>query len=156
MLTIRLTADVVWRIKDALERAGEREIGGVLFAEHIGVDEFTIREVTIHRRGGIAFFVRRISEALQGLRGFFAKTANQYTRFNYLGEWHSHPLFAAEPSGQDDASMREIVEDENVGANFVVLLVLKLGHDGELTGGAHTYLPDGRKSRSILKLEGLQ
>ena len=52
------------------------------------------------------------------------------------------------PSARDDGSMRQIVEDPKVGANFAVLLIVKLGEKGELIATAHTYLPDGSKHRS--------
>src|SRR4051794_16164575 len=125
MLHILLTPDVAHRLVAALRRAGSREIGGVLMAEHTGVNEFAVRDATIHRRGTLASFVRHIAEAALGLRHFFERTQRSYTRFNYLGEWHSHPLYSTQPSGQDDASMREIVEDATVGATFAVLLVVK-------------------------------
>ena len=156
MLTIRIPPEVAARVLDALVRAGDREVGGVLLGEHTGVNDFTVRAVTIHRRGGLAFFVRRLSEALHGLQTFFSETSYQFTRFNYLGEWHSHPLFPAEPSRQDDTSMRVIVQDAALGATFAVLLVLKLDRERRLTGSAHTYLPDGTKSRSNMKLEESQ
>jgi len=123
-------------------------------AEHTGVNEFTVRDVTIHRRGTLASFVRHIAEAAAGLRHFFERTQRSYLRFNYLGEWHSHPLYSTQPSRQDDASMLEIVEDVAVGATFAVLLVVKLTSDGQLVGSAHTYLPDGRKHVSMLSILG--
>jgi hypothetical protein len=70
-----------------------------------------------------------------------------------LGEWHSHPSFELEPSGKDDLSIREIVEDRDVGANFVVLLMVKLAGNGELLTRAYTYLPDGTKSESTVTVE---
>jgi Prokaryotic homologs of the JAB domain len=153
MLKILLTPDVHERFVDALRRAGSREIGGVLMAEHTGVNEFTVREISVQRRGTLASFVRHVAEAIVGLRRFFERTQRSYTRFNYLGEWHSHPLFSTQPSGQDDASMRAIVEDVSVGATFAVLLVLKLSAAQSLMGSAHTYLPDGSKHEAILALD---
>ncbi len=153
MLHILLTPDITHRLVAALRRTGSREIGGVLMGEHTGVNEFTVRDATIHRRGTLASFVRYIGEAALSLRHFFERTHRSYTRFNYLGEWHSHPLYSTQPSGQDDASMREIVEDATVGATFAVLLVLKLDSDGQLVGSAHTYLPDGSKRASTLSIE---
>ena len=51
--------------------------------------------------------------------------------------------------------MFEIATDVTVGANFVVLLIVKLNVNNELIGTAHTYLPDNRKllSKLILPLE---
>jgi hypothetical protein len=90
-------------------------------------------------------------EALGRLLAFFEHANHDYERFNYIGEWHSHPCFAPEPSLRDDASMRQIVEDPQVGAHFVVLLVVKLDTAGQLLATAHTYLPDGGKHRSIVR-----
>jgi hypothetical protein len=60
--------------------------------------------------------VRRIEDALGRLTSFFVRTNPDYRRFNYIGEWHSHPIFELEPSFKDDASMMEILLDPAVGA----------------------------------------
>ena len=78
---------------------------------------------------------------------------NNFARFNYLGEWHSHPLFTVQASPQDHATMRGLAMDPKVGANFVVLLVFRL-IGSRLEGSAHTYLPDGTIHPSQLELEG--
>lgn len=150
MIQIRLPPDLRERIIAALCDAGLREIGGILMAEHTGTDEFTVRDLTIHRRGTWISFIRTLTEAVLGLRRFFERTQGAYTRFNYLGEWHSHPSFSTQPSSTDDASMRAIVCDETVGANFAVLVILKLDANGALLGSAYTYLPDGTKHESRL------
>lgn len=49
--------------------------------------------------------------------------------------------------------MLQIVLDEAVGANFAVLLIAKLGLEGALIATAHTYLPDGMRMRSNIKLQ---
>jgi Prokaryotic homologs of the JAB domain len=56
---------------------------------------------------------------------------HNFKRFNYLGEWHSHPSFLPEPSATDHKSMREMIEDPKLGANFVVLMVVKLNGAGQ-------------------------
>lgn len=152
MLNLVLPPEVVQVLFVALQKAGQHEVGGILMAEHIGPNEFKICEITVHRRGAIASFVRRIEDAIGKLRSFFQRTDHDYRRFNYLGEWHSHPLFEPMPSTTDDISMLEIVQDESVGANFVVLLIVKLGPNEQLAGTAHTYLPDGRRVRSTIVL----
>lgn len=153
MLKLLLPGEVSRAISSALRKAGVREIGGVLMAEHIDHNEFVVRDITIHRRGALASFVRRIEDAVGRLRLFFDRAGHDYTRFNYLGEWHSHPSFTPEPSGKDDLSMLQIVQDQTVGANFAVLLVVKLDVHGRLVGTAHTYLPDGSKGRSFVQFE---
>ena len=153
MLSITLTHDIVDQMTRALASAGVRECGGVLMAEHVGYNHFAVRRITVQRTGSIASFIRELRDALAGLTRFFNSTGNDYTRFNYLGEWHSHPLFQAEPSSTDHDSMRRIVCDPHVGANFAVLLVVKLDDAGKLVGSAHTYLSDGQIHRSNLIME---
>lgn len=153
MLNLILPPEISGTITTALERAGRREVGGVLLAEHVGPDEFAVREVTVHRRGALASFVRLIEDAVGRISSFFQNSKHDYSRFNYLGEWHSHPSFEVEPSPKDDASMWEIVQDPKVGANFVALLVVKLDPVGKLLASAHAYLPDGAKHRGIVTIK---
>lgn len=122
-------------------------------AEHTGPNQFEVLDITIHGWGTIAYFLRRVEEAVTRLKSFFVRANHDYVKFNYLGEWHSHPSFELEPSGRDDRSIREIVEDQDVGANFVVLLIVKLADSGELLTRAYTYLPDGTNSESTVAVE---
>ena len=148
MLTLVLPRDIQAELLAALRSAGKHEVGGVLMAAHVGPDRFEVRDITVHKRGAIASFVRRIEDALGRLQAFFSRTGNQYTKFNYIGEWHSHPMFAPEPSRTDDMSMHQIADDPKVGANFVVLLIVKLDSSGAIVAGVHTYLPGGVKHRA--------
>jgi hypothetical protein len=69
----------------------------------------------------------RAPEAHQAqLDAFFEQTGNNYARFNYLGEWHSHPHFAPLPSDEDVNTMQSIVDDPIADMNFLVLLVVRL------------------------------
>lgn len=138
---------------DALSQAGSRETGGILMGEHVGEDTFRVAEITIQRRPGtFATFVRALAGVAHALTRFFRRTNYEYTRFNYLGEWHSHPSFALEPSASDRQSMLEIVEDPDVGANFAVLMIVRLQND-ELEGAAFVFQPGGQISRAALELE---
>ena len=92
---------------------------------------------------------------MRALSAFFRRSHDDFARFNYLGEWHSHPSFTVNPSDVDHRSMLDIVTNPGVRANFVVLLIFKLGAHNELEGSAHTYLPDGSIWPSTLTLEGL-
>jgi integrative and conjugative element protein (TIGR02256 family) len=152
MITLVLPSEWQEVIVGALVRAGSSEVGGVLMAEHCGPNEFAVRQVTVHAKGSFAAFLRKIEDAMVSLTSFFQRTRHDYTRFNYVGEWHSHPSFVPEPSSRDDASMRRIVKDPEVGANFVVLLIVKLDAAGDLVATAHTYLPNGAKHRAVVKL----
>ena len=75
------------------------------------------------------------------LKAFFARTKGDFTRFNYLGEWHSHPMFAPVPSETDCHSMQSIVDNPEVGVNFVVLLVVKLASRTKIEGTAMVFRP---------------
>jgi proteasome lid subunit RPN8/RPN11 len=155
MLTVLILRPEREILTQALRRSGHREVGGVMLAEHTGHNHFTVREVSVQQRGTFTSFVRSLTDALSSIRRFLTSTGHDYTRFNYLGEWHSHPSFAPFPSAQDDASMRQIVEDARVGANFAVLLIIKLDERAALVGSVHTYLPSGEKLASDLVLEGV-
>ena len=148
MLTLILPSEQHELLLAALRKSGRHEVGGIMMGEHAGPNLFVVREMTVHRCGAFASFVRRIEDAIGRLRAYFQQTGHDYTRFNYLGEWHSHPSFAPYPSRTDDLSMLQIVQDEAVGANFAVLLIVKLGAKGELISTAHTYLPDGLRMPS--------
>jgi len=75
------------------------------------------------------------------LNDFFRRTKNQFSRFNYLGEWHSHGSLPALPSGEDIARMQAIVEDEPDSPLFAVLLVVCLHIPRELELSALAFRP---------------
>lgn len=153
MLTIRLPADVRETMSTACIRAGSRETGGMLFGEHIGEDEFRVVEATVAGQGSVASFLRTLAEGLVRLEAFFGRTKRDYRRFNYLGEWHSHPSFALHPSVADDRTMFEIVEDPGTWARFAVSLIVKVQH-GRLEVAAFTYFPQEQRQEAILLTEG--
>ena len=128
------------QLVDAMARAGQREIGGILMGEHVGSDTFRVKEVTIQRKmGTFATFIRIVTEILAPLRAFFDNTKHNYRRFNYLGEWHSHHSFALSPSGRDHITMHDIVTDPQLRAHFVVLLLVRLSDHGQLEGRVTVY-----------------
>ncbi|WP_425106514.1 Mov34/MPN/PAD-1 family protein [Ancylobacter sp.] len=127
-MKIELSGAVKRRFKVHLRRAGRREIGGVLMAEQIGVDHFRIIDFSVDdQTGGPAHFVRSPEYHQKALANFFARTGENYARFNYLGEWHSHPSFAVRPSTEDSSSMMSLVQGER-GITFAALLIVRLRH----------------------------
>ena len=142
------------RLVEALARAGRREVGGILMGEHLAPYVFRVKDLTVQREAGTAFsFVRLIEQVVEPLRSFFRKTKHQYTRFNYLGEWHSHPLHPLIPSERDSAAMTDIINDEEVGARFAVLLLVKLGLNGHLESSVTLYRPGVEPSRGAVSRE---
>jgi proteasome lid subunit RPN8/RPN11 len=141
-MNLLLPPDIVSRMVDALAQAGPREIGGILMGEHIGVDTFRVKDLTVQRKGGtFAAFMRLVEQIVEPLHAFFRSTKHDYTRFNYLGEWHSHHSFTLKPSGCDHTTMSQIVTDPQLGARFVVLLLVKLNTSKRLEHSATVYQP---------------
>jgi proteasome lid subunit RPN8/RPN11 len=125
-MKLLLPPPVIKRFKRKL-RGRINEIGGVIVGEHVSPDAFRVVDVSIQKHGGtIAHFVRDPAQHKAFLLNFFAKTGNDYSRFNYLGEWHSHPTFDPLPSEKDIATMHELVEDPTTGVNFAVLMIVRL------------------------------
>lgn len=126
-MQILLPASVAQVITEELRKCGRCETGGLMFAEHIAGETFKIVETTTQQRRGTSVeFVRDPVEHKQQLEAFFERTGDDCTRFNYFGEWHSHPSFPPVPSGQDLRTMRSILEDPKVGVNFLVLIIVRL------------------------------
>ena len=93
-MKILLAPPIVKRLRRELRRAGNREIGGLLMGEDLGNGDFRVVEISVQRSGGTeACFIRNPEDHQTELDTFFARTGNDYSRFNYLGEWHSHPSF---------------------------------------------------------------
>jgi len=124
-MKILLPPAIVKRLRRELRRARTREIGGLLM--DLGNGNFRVVEISVQRSGGTeACFIRNPKDHQPELDAFFARTGNDYSRFNYLGEWHSHPSFTATPSAPNLATMLLLVNDPTVGSNFLVLLIAKL------------------------------
>jgi integrative and conjugative element protein (TIGR02256 family) len=131
-------------LRTELRLAGKREIGGILFGEHLGDSVFRIADISVQRDGGtFSHFVRNPDAHREQLERFFERTGRDYTRFNYLGEWHSHPSFVPLPSDDDVASMMRIVTDPDVGVTFALLLIVRLGRRKSFELSATTFFPTG-------------
>jgi len=122
-----LAPRIIKRLRRELRRAGRQEIGGLLMGEHLRDEMFRVVDISVQRLGGSqACFVRNPENHQVQLQRFFTRSGENYSRFNYLGEWHSHPTFDAIPSPTDVQTMQSIVSDPAVGVNFLTLLVVKL------------------------------
>lgn len=94
----------------------------------------------------------RLVGGLARLESLFKRTKHDYRRFNYLGEWHSHPSFALYPSGTDNETMFDIVNDPNTGARFAVSLIVKIVDD-RLDVRAFAYFPGREREDALVVLE---
>jgi hypothetical protein len=124
----------------------------MLFGEHVGDDDFRVIEATVEGTGTFVGFLRGLTNALSRLESFFRRTRRDYQRFNYLGEWHSHPSFALRPSPTDDVTMLDIVNDRKTHARFAVSLIVKL-EGGRLRGAAFAYFPRDEREPTNLVFE---
>ena len=144
-MKIHLPINIQQKLIQTLQEARNYEIGGVLMGEHIAEAEFRIVDLTIQEQfGSVTFFTRLVTDIVKPLKRFFKRTGHNYRKFNYLGEWHSHPSFSPVPSQKDIQSMQEIILDPDTGANFVILLIVKLKGTQEIEGTVTTFLRDGK------------
>lgn len=126
-MKVELTQGIKQRLKTALWRAGRCEIGGVLMAEQLGPDHFRIVDFSLDASSGSHTQFRRDPLTHRTtLDHFFQRTGRDFTRFNYLGEWHSHPSFSTRPSHEDVVTMTELVDAPGTAITFAVLLIVRL------------------------------
>lgn len=126
MVTISLPSNQRARLRKCLRRAGRREIGGILMGEQVAPDHFRIVDFSVDdKTGTAAHFVRSPEHHAEALEGFFRRTGSNFKRFNYLGEWHSHPSFPVRPSQEDISSMQSLVNGER-DIDFSALMIVRL------------------------------
>lgn len=152
-MRVALAADQAGRLVAALRRAGVKEIGGQLFGEQLAPSDFRVTELTVQSRPGtFARFVVDLLQAAKDAVRFFDRTEHRYARYNYIGEWHSHPSFAVQPSGPDVATMRDLVQDTQFVGTFAVLMIVRLDTE-TLTVGAWVFDPQGEERAITLEVE---
>lgn len=121
-------------------KAGRREIGGLIMAEELEDQKFRIVDFSVDiKSGSRSNFVRDSDQHEQALLEFYQKTGANYSKFNYLGEWHTHPSFSVKPSLQDILSMQDLVEDSE-GIPFAVLFIARLQWRWRFEASAHLFL----------------
>lgn len=125
-MRILISDHVIATLQSELKAARRREIGGVLVGERLDGDLFRIADLSVQRDGGSSItFERDPVQHRAFLDDFFARTGYDFQRFNYFGEWHSHPNVLAVPSCKDVQSMYDIVCDDAVNAAFAVLMIAR-------------------------------
>ena len=158
-MQLMLPNDVVLTMRQQLFRAGRREIGGMVMGEDLGNQRFRVLEFSVDTYSGTRTSFHRDSEEHdRALSAFFEKTGSDYARFNYLGEWHSHPCFSVQPSLQDLHAMQDLV-DGTGGVNFAILFISRLKWYCRFDCSAHLFVQGHaptvavvvRENRSITK-----
>lgn len=147
-MIVALPPDLIAKLGTALSRAGTREIGGVLVGEHTADLEFRVVDLSVQTSGGTEnCFVRHPNKHRRFIDRFFRRTGADYARFNYLGEWHSHPLYLPVPSTTDLTQMQLIVEDGPKAPLFAVLLIIRLDRGERIELGATAFVPGSAPSQ---------
>lgn len=124
-MQVEIPKSIRSRLCKALSKAGRKEIGGILMAEQTEPGKFKIVDLTIDAiTGSEAHFVRLPEHYEEALRDFFSRTQEDYLRFNYLGEWHSHPNHPPVPSQTDAQSMQDLIYGER-NILFAILLIVR-------------------------------
>ena len=142
---IRIEKEILEDWVKQLKLAGPREIGGVLFGEQLNEGYFRIVKAPqqISQTSTGSRFCRDGVQARKVIKSLHSRYGGQAERFNYLGEWHSHPDAPTLPSPRDETTMLELVAQQDGAVNFLVLVILRLSEVGALQFGARAYLASG-------------
>jgi integrative and conjugative element protein (TIGR02256 family) len=150
MVTISLPNSQRARFRTHLRQGGSREIGGILMGEQVGPDHFRVVDFSVDNTTGTrAHFVRSPEHHAAELKKFFQRTGSDFRRFNYLGEWHSHPSYAVRPSHEDIASMQSLVDGER-DIDFSVLLIVRLRFFCRFDAGTYMFVRQARHYPIVL------
>jgi [CysO sulfur-carrier protein]-S-L-cysteine hydrolase len=126
-MRIELAREIEWRFRSALRKADSREIGGMLLAEQLAPGSFRVVDFSLDPCSGSHTHFQRDPQTHQKtLDEFFRRTGRDFQRFNYLGEWHSHPSFSVHPSIEDIETMTDIVDNRFSMISFAILLIVRL------------------------------
>lgn len=139
MIDVVLSARCVRKLKRELRAAGTNEIGGVLAAEQTGNGQFLVVDLSVQRDGTRSQFDRDPVKHRDFIQRFHERMGHKPERFNYLGEWHSHPTHPATPSAADFGQMQVLVEDKEQLSSFLVLMIVKLNVGGDLCGSVYGF-----------------
>jgi len=147
-MKLLLPSDIRRSMRRHMLKAKKREIGGMLMGEEIGKGEFRLVDFSVDAESGsIGHFMRDADLHERHLEAFFARTGSDYGRYNYLGEWHTHPSFSVQPSLADIHSMQDLVEGPS-GVGFAVLMISKLKRFRRFECGAWLFI-DGQRPTPI-------
>jgi len=142
-MKLLLPPDIAHRLARLLKRSGSVEVGGVLMGEHVDGDIFRIVDFSSQSTNNTSSsFLRMPSKHNDTLDAFFKKTGLDYSKYNYLGEWHSHPRFAVHPSDVDIATMMNMLGNNSTSPNFAILLIIRLARNHTIEIGAWLFVPN--------------
>ncbi len=116
-----------WDTMHVYKQTGWRsEAGGVLLGRVFENGDVTVESVTVPGRGdkrGRFFFDRCRERAQRLVDGAWKKSGGEVV---YLGEWHTHPETAANPSSRDKAMIQNMLRETRMELNFLVSVIIGL------------------------------
>lgn len=128
-MKIILSKKVSEKIIKKLRSAGNRETKGALFARRMDAGNFEIEDVFICKSFGSTVFSNLVINYSYKRfeRKYFKRFNYDFENHNYIGDWHSHPLFNCVPSDYDKRELKE--EFQNSNAIFLIQLIVKIVDD---------------------------
>jgi len=139
MSSLTIPRHITKSLRRTLRSAGSSEIGGILLAEQLRADSFQLIEHTVDEQAGTSSTFRRSeTQHSAAFDEFLEKYKHEFRRYNYLGEWHSHPSFPVQPSLKDRETMQSIVGGDR-GLPFAVLLIVRLDYWFQLRAAATVF-----------------
>ena len=109
-----------------------------MFAKKLDEETFEIEEVYFEPNIGSFAFVKLYNNTAykKFCKKYFDKYDGEYHIHNYIGDWHSHPLFSCNPSLYDIEEVEEDLKKSN--AKFLIQIILK-DQNNKLVGNAFYY-----------------
>ena len=148
-MKIIVPKEITNKILKAVLKGGTRETKGALFAKYVSFNCYEIEDVYISKVKGTNVFSNLIVNFSYRKfeKQYYKKHDMDYENHNYIGDWHSHPLFACNPSGYDVGEAFDELNNSN--ANFLIQLIVKACND-KLVGNCFVYKRDGTKQKCEL------
>lgn len=151
-MKIIVPKEIANKIFIAMNKAGIKETKGALFARFISRNCYEIEDVFISKVKGTNVFSNLIvNYSYRKFEKQYFKNHNyDYRNHNYIGDWHSHPLFECNPSNYDvDEAFDEL---NNSNANFLIQLIVKINNH-MLVGNCFLYKRGNIKEKCELAIE---
>lgn len=135
-------------IHSYVKKYSPNETKGALFAKKINDETFEVEDVYLEPNIGTFSFVKLYNNKMyrRFCKQYFDKHKGEYHLHNYIGDWHSHPLFSCNPSYYDIQEVERDLEKSN--AKFLIQIILK-DENNKLIGNAFYY----NKEVSAKKIE---
>lgn len=137
-MKIILTKEVSRKIKEKLLSSGLLESKGACFAHYVDKNHYEVIDTFISDYKGTSTFTKLLINRRYKRfeKEFYKKHKYDYKNYNYIGDWHSHPLFECVPSNYDICEAKNELDNSN--GNFLIQIIVKLDRN-ELKGKCFLY-----------------